>query len=321
MSSESQERRQVAEQRPWAGLGVALPSVDAFGHGSPVVEVARAAEDAGLDHVWAPDHLVFHRPILETTMTLACVAGATERIRLGTAILNPALRPVVWLAKQLSTLDRLAPGRLLLGVGLGGEYEPEFRAAGVELKTRSRRLDEALELLPRLLRGEQVTHSGAFDVDCDGLAPTAHEMPPVLVGGRGDAAIRRTAQRGDAWLPMWLDPADIAAARSRLDEAAGVAGRPAPGIALVAFVNVCDDSATGHEQAAELVRRQYGMPYERVRRWTLVGSASEIAERMSEYVEAGVEGFSLACAHPQPIEQIEPLSETRALLARSVAVP
>ena len=308
----------MAEPRPWAGVGVALPNVDAFGNGSPVVEVARAAEAAGLDHVWVADHLVFHRPILEATTTLAFVAAATERIGLGTAILNPTLRPVVWLAKQLSTLDRLAPGRLLLGVGLGGEYEPEFRAAGVERKTRGRRLDEALELLPRLLAGEQVVHSGAFEVDCDGLAPGANQMPPVLVGGRGEAAIRRAARQGDAWLPMWLDPAEIEVARTRLDEAAAAAARPAPGVALVAFVNVCDDSATGEAQAAELIQRQYGMPYDRVRRWTLVGPATEIAERLSDYVDAGVEGFCLACAHPEPLGQVEQLAEVRDRLAGAV---
>jgi len=78
-----------------------------------------------------------------------------------------------------------------------------------------------------LLAGEQVVHSGAFEVDCDGLAPAAHQMPPVLVGGRGEAAIRRAARLGDAWLPMWLDPAEVEAARERLDEAAaGSAARP-----------------------------------------------------------------------------------------------
>src|SRR5439155_252033 len=137
---------------------LALPAIDAFGHGTPVIEVAQAAERAGLDHAWVPDHLVFHRPVLEATTALAVVAGATDRIRLGSAILNPTLRPVTWLAKHLATLEALAPGRLLLGVGLGGEYEPEFRAAGVDPRTRARRLDEALELLPRLMAGEAVRH-------------------------------------------------------------------------------------------------------------------------------------------------------------------
>jgi alkanesulfonate monooxygenase SsuD/methylene tetrahydromethanopterin reductase-like flavin-dependent oxidoreductase (luciferase family) len=308
----------VADQAPWSGVGIALPGVDAFGRGMPVVEVARAAEAAGLDHVWVPDHLVFHRPILEATMALACVSGATERIRLGTAILNPTLRPVVWLAKQLSTLGALAPGRLLLGVGLGGEYEPEFRAAGVERQARGRRLDEALELLPKLAGGEAVVHNGAFEVDCDGLAPRLDGFPPVLVGGRGEAAIARAARFGDAWLPMWLDPDEIASARERLIELAAEHGRPAPGVALVAFVNVCDDRVRAHAEAAELIRRQYGMPYERVRRWTLVGSPEEIAERLAAYAEAGVDGFCLSPAHPDPIEQVCELAAVRELVATEV---
>jgi alkanesulfonate monooxygenase SsuD/methylene tetrahydromethanopterin reductase-like flavin-dependent oxidoreductase (luciferase family) len=284
-----------------------------------VVEVASAAEDAGLDHVWVPDHLVFHRPILEATTALACVAGATERIRLGTAILNPTLRPVVWLAKQLSTLATLAPGRLLLGVGLGGEHEPEFRAAGVERKARGRLLDEALELLPKLAVGEPVVHSGAFDVDCDGLAPALDRFPPVLVGGRGDPAIQRAARFGDAWFPMWLDPDEIASSRERLMQLAAKHRRPAPGVALVAFVNVCDDRGSGEAAAAELIRRQYGMPYERVQRWALVGSAEEIAERLASYVEAGVQGFCLSPADPDPIGQVHALAELRSMLSGEVA--
>lgn len=305
----------MSDQRPWAGVGIALPSVDAFGHGSPVVEVARAAADVGLDHVWVPDHLVFHRPILEATTALAFVAGATDRIRLGTAILNPTLRPVTWLAKQLTTLAALAPGRLLLGVGAGGEYEPEFRAAGVDPGTRGRRLDEALALLPRLAAGERVVHQGLLELDCDGLAPAIEAFPPVLVGGRGEAAIRRAARFGDAWFPMWLDADEIASSSARLIETADEHGRPAPGVALVAFVNVCDDRSSGEAEAAELTRRQYAMPFERVRQWTLVGSAEQIAERLVEYRDAGVQGFCLVPAHPRPIAQVEAIAAVREQLA------
>jgi len=308
----------VADGAPWSGVGIALPCVDALGRGTPVVEVARAAQDVGLDHVWVPDHLVFHRPIIEATTALACVAGATDRIRLGTAILNPTLRPVVWLAKQLMTLATLAPDRLLLGVGLGGEYEPEFRAAGIDRKGRGRRLDEALELLPKLAAGERVVHGGAFEVDCDGLAPALGAFPPVLVGGRGDVAIRRAARFADAWFPMWLDPDEIGSSHERLGELAAEHGRSEPGVALVAFVNVCEDRATGEAHAAELIRRQYGMPYERVSRWTLVGPAAEVTERLAAYVAAGVQGFCLSPAHPRPIEQIHALAEIRAQLEAEV---
>jgi alkanesulfonate monooxygenase SsuD/methylene tetrahydromethanopterin reductase-like flavin-dependent oxidoreductase (luciferase family) len=301
---------------PWSGLGIALPSIDAFGHGSPVVEVARAAERAGLDHVWVPDHLVFHRPILEATVALAVVAGATERIRLGSAILNPTLRSVTWLAKQLSTLATLAPDRLLLGVGLGGEYEPEFRAAGVDPGQRGKRLDEALRLVPRLMGGEAVEHRGLYEVNCSGFAPVPVANPPLLIGGRGEAALRRAAQYGDAWLPMWLDPEQIASSRERLIGLAAEHERPAPGAALVAFVNVCADRTAGKAEAAELIERQYRMPFERVERWTLVGPVEEIAERLATYGEAGVDGFCISSATPRPLEQVERLAAVREALAR-----
>jgi alkanesulfonate monooxygenase SsuD/methylene tetrahydromethanopterin reductase-like flavin-dependent oxidoreductase (luciferase family) len=293
---------------PWAGVGVALPSIDAFGTGTPVLEVACAAERAGLDHVWVPDHLVFHRPILEATTTLAVVAGATERIRLGFAILNPTLRSPTWLAKQLSTLAALAPDRLLLGVGVGGEYEPEFRAAGVERRQRGRRLDETLELLPRLMGGEAVQHSGLYEVACPGIAPPAPVPPPVLVGGRGEAALRRAARFGEAWLPMWIDPDQVSENRARAAELAAAHGRAAPGVTLVAFVNVCDDRAAGEAEAAELIERQYGMPFERVARWALIGPLDAIAERLAEYREAGVDGFCLSPASPRPLEQVEQIA-------------
>jgi len=309
----------MPEQPPWAGIGVALPSIDAFGHGSPVVEVARAAERAGLDHVWVPDHLVFHRPILEATTALAVVAGATERVRLGTAILNPTLRSVTWLAKQLATLATLAPDRLVLGVGLGGEYEPEFRAAGVNPRERGKRLDEALMLLSLLLAGGPVMYHGLQDVDCPGLAPVPAAVPAVLVGGRGEPALQRAARFGDAWLPMWMDPEQIAAARERLAEQAAECGRRAPGVALVAFVNVCQDKAAGREQAAELIRRQYGMPFEKVERWALIGTVDEIAQRLAAYCEAGVDGFCLSPAHPHPLDQVEHLAALRAAVALETA--
>jgi alkanesulfonate monooxygenase SsuD/methylene tetrahydromethanopterin reductase-like flavin-dependent oxidoreductase (luciferase family) len=191
-----------------------------------------------------------------------------------------------------------------MGVGLGGEYEPEFRAAGVDPRERGKRLDEALELLPRLMNGELVEHSGLYEVACPGLSPVA-PPPPVLVGGRAEAALRRAGRFGDGWMPMWLDPDQIAKSRGHLAELADQHGRPAPGVALVAFVNVCEDQAAGEAEAAELIGRQYGMPFERVARWALVGPAGAIAERLAAYRDAGVDGFCLSPASPRPLEQVE----------------
>ncbi len=297
---------------PWAGIGLALPTIDAFGNGTPVAEAARDAEAAGLDHVWVPDHLLFHRPVLEAITVLTTAAAVTERIKVGTAILNPTLRPVTLLAKQLSTLMALAPDRLLLGVGLGGEYEPEFRAVGIDRKERGTRLDAALDLLPQLLSGEKVVSDGILPVDVDGLAPVpADGMPPVLVGGRSEAAVKRAARVGDAYFPMWMGPAAITECREQLATLAAEHGRPAPGIALVAFINVCDDPAEGRAQCAEHIKRQYGMPFERVEKWALIGTVEQIAERVQEYRDAGVDGFSLSPAHPFPLTQIDGVAAVR----------
>jgi alkanesulfonate monooxygenase SsuD/methylene tetrahydromethanopterin reductase-like flavin-dependent oxidoreductase (luciferase family) len=104
---------------------------------------------------------------------------------------------------------------------------------------------------------------------------------------------------------MWIDPEQISVLRVRLAELAEQHGRPAPGVALVAFVNICGDQAAGEVEAAELIRRQYGMPFEPVARWALVGPAEAIAERLAAYREAGVEGFCLSPASPRPLEQVE----------------
>lgn len=299
---------------PWAGIGLALPTIDAFGNGTPIAEAARAAEDAGLDHVWVPDHLLFHRPVLEALTALTTAAAVTERVKLGTAILNPTLRPVTLLAKQLATLATLAPDRLLLGVGLGGEYEPEFRAVGVDRRERGKRLDAALDLLPRLVTGESVQADGLLAVDCDGISPAPAAMPPVLVGGRSDAAVRRAARVGDAWFPMWMDPEEITRHRETLAELAAGFGRPAPGTALVAFVNVCEDAEAGREESAQHIKRQYGMPFELVEKWALIGSVETIAARIDEYRAAGVDGFSLSPAHPFPLTQVDGVAAVRELL-------
>jgi alkanesulfonate monooxygenase SsuD/methylene tetrahydromethanopterin reductase-like flavin-dependent oxidoreductase (luciferase family) len=304
----------VSDGASWSGVGVALPCIDAYGVGTPVLDVACAAEAAGLAHVWVPDHLLFHRPVLEPLITLAGVAGATERVRIGTAILNPVLRSTTWLAKQLMTLASLAPDRLLLGLGLGGEHSPEFEAAGIDPRERGRRLDEALELLPMLLAGAAVERDGLQRVSVPGLAPACATTPPILIGGRSEAALRRVARFGDVWLPMWMDPERVADAKAQLAAQAALLGRPAPGVVLVAFVNVCDDPQEGLDHARELTERQYKMPFERVERWTAVGPAEEVAGWLSAYRDAGVEGFSLAIASPEPASQVEGLAEVQAYL-------
>jgi len=108
---------------------------------------------------------------------------------------------------------------------------------------------------------------------------------------------------------------DIAEHAQRLEQLAGELGRPAPGIALVAFTNVGSDRALLREQSAQFIAKQYGMPFEKVEHWALLGDVDEVAERIAEYRAAGVSGFCLSAAHPRPLEQVEALAAVREAVA------
>src|SRR5215469_10711429 len=139
------------------------------------VEAARRAEAAGFDGVYVGDHLLHPHPLLESVVTLAAVAASTDRISLGPCVMLLALRHPVVLAKQLGTLSAFAPGRLRVGVGVGGEYPAEFEAAGVPLPERGRRMESALRQVRSLLtdgaRHPEVT-----------IAPGAADVPFLLAG-------------------------------------------------------------------------------------------------------------------------------------------
>ncbi len=142
--------------------GVLLPSFDPFRSGATfdVAGAARLAEQLEFDGVWVGDHLACPAPGLDATVCLAAAAAATERISLGFSVMLLGLRQPAWTAKQLIAIDTLAGGRLMLGVGVGGEFPDEFAAAGVPLRERGARVDETLEVLPDLLTGKPVVYEG-----------------------------------------------------------------------------------------------------------------------------------------------------------------
>jgi alkanesulfonate monooxygenase SsuD/methylene tetrahydromethanopterin reductase-like flavin-dependent oxidoreductase (luciferase family) len=283
---------------------VLLPTLDPLRAGGPprVVEAAQVAEGLGFDAVWAGDHLACPAPVLEATHCLTAAAVATERVALGLSVLLLGLRPLAWTVKGLVTLDALSGGRLRLGVGVGGEFPQEFAAAGVPLRRRGARLDAALAALPELLTGRPYGEIPAFE-------PALAAPPPILVGGRSDAALRRAARCGDAWLPMWISPATLARRAERLAELAAAHGRPRPALALLIGVHVGDRAAA---EADAHLRGLYGMGLERVERWTALGDADAVAEHLDAYVRAGVGEIVLMPLGGDPLVQIERLAEVRA---------
>ena len=192
---------------------------------------ARLAEEIGLDSVWSTDHLVASAPILDSTVVLAAAAAVTDRITVGFGVMLLALRPVAWAAKQISTLQYVSGNRIVLGVGTGNPAHGDigWRAAGVSYQDRGRRTDEALRVLPALVTGRAAALGDGLEVT---LAPGS-AMPPVLVAGNGDRALRRAAAYGDGWLCVGLSPDDVAARLAVLDGLAAQHGRPVPRASVV----------------------------------------------------------------------------------------
>jgi alkanesulfonate monooxygenase SsuD/methylene tetrahydromethanopterin reductase-like flavin-dependent oxidoreductase (luciferase family) len=299
-----------------AGFGLMLPSFDPYRRGSwSLLEAAARAERLGFDSGWVGDHLQYHAPVLEPYGALAAVAARTRRLRLGFAVMLLALRSPVWVAKQLATLEALAPGRVVLGAGVGGENPAEFEAAGVPLRERGRRVDEALEIVGRLLEGGPLDHRGPlYTVRTPGLEPVPGRRLPLVVGGRSAAAQTRAARVADAWMGVWLSPARVAEARERIAALAAAAGRPAPQTLLMVFVHVGRSRERARSEVDTLMRGQYGLPLERLERWCLIGDAATVAEGLAALRLAGVGGFVLVPACPDPLSQLEPLAAVRELL-------
>lgn len=292
-----------------------LPNFNPFGLDPwPYLDVVRAVEAADFDAGWVGDHLTFHPPVLEATNALAAAAAVTSRLHLGFAVLLAAMRQPVWLAKAITTIDQFAPGRLVLGVGAGGEHPPEWEAAGVDVAERGHRLDELLTVLPDLLAGRAVDHHGVLTVTTPPLDPPISIQPPLVVGGRSDAALQRAVRFADGWLGVWVSTDGFRRSAQRLKALADDQGRPSPEPMLLAFAAIGTDTKSCRDDAARLFRAQYDLDYSAVERWTLTGPVEAVAERLADYRQAGARSIALIPCRPDLLGQVEQLAEVRRTL-------
>jgi probable F420-dependent oxidoreductase len=208
-------------------LGLALRNMGPQSAPEVLFACARAAEEEGLDDLWVADHVAIPPEdaegsdgrYLDPLATLATLAGVTQRIGLGTAVLNLPFRPPLPTAKWIATIQELSGGRLRLGVGLGW-MEAEFRALGVPRSARARLADETLDFLRHCFAADEVSaHGQRF------LFRPRPPAPPILVGGAAPHALARAVRYGDGWMPMGGDPAQLAPAIAELQRLANAAGR------------------------------------------------------------------------------------------------
>jgi probable F420-dependent oxidoreductase len=252
------------------------------------VEHARLVEQLGFDGLYAGDHLFGNTSNPDTLVILAAFAAATDRIWLGSAVLLLALREPALVAKQVATLDTLAPGRFVFGAGLGGEMEQEWAAMQVPLARRGRRLDEYLEILKLLWSGEPVDFAGEFR-SISGVTgnplPSRPGGPPVWIGGRSDAAVRR-ALRHDGWCAYVTSPRTLARRAAEIRQTA----RPGFTISTMVFTRIDSSAEAAAAAASEHIGAMYHQDFsELVRHVGAVGPAATVRDRLLGFATAGVD--------------------------------
>src|SRR5271154_4031939 len=216
----------------------------------------------GYDSIWTGDHVAFTGPI-DDSLT------------------------------QLTYLSALKPS-LIFGVGVGGEFPREYEACGVPLKQRGGRANEAIEIIKRLWTGEPVEYHGKyFSFGKITMAPKPRTPggPPVWVGGRAEAALKRAARLGDGWMPYVVTPKRVADGLEFIAREAESAGRKFEnfGTALHLFATVGPSYEAALDVAATPLSQRYAMDFrEPAKRYAAIGKPADVAARIDEFVKAGI---------------------------------
>ena len=272
----------------------------------------REAEALGLDGIWVND---IGRGV-DPFAILGLVAGLTERVTLGTSVLLLPLWHPVSIARGAATIDRISGGRFILGVGVGGDRPADFAAYNIALGERGARSEEALDIVEKLWQGGPASHEGLYfqlsNVELT-VKPVQARLP-VWVGGRmggkgvyRDAALKRTARRGDGWFPYQMAPAQFATSLERLEGYSTESRRSSDQItkALSLAIVIDNDPAVARATAIHWLSVMYNVdfsPY--VDTNVITGTPAMCISRIQEYVDAGAEHlvFNWACA-PQDVRR------------------
>jgi alkanesulfonate monooxygenase SsuD/methylene tetrahydromethanopterin reductase-like flavin-dependent oxidoreductase (luciferase family) len=247
--------------------------------------------DAGIDYVGVGDHISFHGGTgfdgLVAATSVLCTHD-TLPVVVGVYLLG--LRHPMLAARQLASISQIAPGRLVLGVGVAGEDRREVSNCGVDPATRGRRLDESLGLMRRLADGETVDHAGEFfTVEAASIAPAPSPRVPIVIGGQGEVAVRRAAEYGDGWLGIFCSARRFARTRQQIAAAAFEAGRPVPpwyGLSL--WCGLDKDAERARVLLAAELTSLYRLPYTKFEHVAPAGTPAQVAEWLAPFI--GVAG-------------------------------
>ena len=280
-------------------------------------------EDSNIDSIWQSDRVVSREPAFEPMTLLAMMAGATERLKLGTnAVVLPFRDPLTF-ARECATLDHLSDGRFLPTVGIGRGDAPEWEATGRSPKGRGQRSDEALEVMTRLWAGENVDFEGEYySLKGATINPRPKQQPlPLWLGGASKAAIRRTARYGSGWLAPLQSPEEAGATVADIREESERIGRPIPddhyGATILFRIggkSEPPDLLGGSDDGPPAAKKARAEMRGRLSRIQAMGEPEEVLARVREFSQHGVTKFVAI-----PLAQnAEDMMEQCRLLSRDV---
>jgi probable F420-dependent oxidoreductase len=287
-----------------------------------IVEVAEKAEGWGLDSFWLSDHLLAPSPELDVVATLALLASHTSRIKLGPSVFLLNLRHPLVAAKSFATLDYLSHGRTVMAVGTGANLA-DYAACGIPTEGRGRRLDEGIVILRKIWTEPHASFHGKFfnfeNVTIEPRPePRTHNDSGTIdiwVGGRSDAALKRTARFADGYFASFQTPREFSSSMTTIRAYAEQFGRANARIesGLILFCRLAATRERAMEDMRPIVAAMGGGSDMFVQR-TLYGSPADIIERLQEYVALGLDKFVL-----WPVAEPAAWAQQIELIGREVA--
>jgi probable F420-dependent oxidoreductase len=263
-----------------------------------LVEYGVRVEDLGYDSVWVWDHMLLgvepNFPIIDSLTVLTGIAARTRRIKMGTGILVLPLRNPVALAKQLSSMDQLSGGRLVMGMA-SGWYKREFDAMGIPFEKRGKIMDENLEIMRRLwteplVTGQYMNHNISKAV----MYPKPRQSHlPILIGGYVDRVLQRAATAGDGWLTYFYCAQDFKKSWDKIRNFAKEGGKD-PDKLLNASqlpIMVGPSKEAVREDMLDWLNKEWDFPENSdcTRESAIMGSVDDCVEQLREHIAAGVQ--------------------------------
>jgi probable F420-dependent oxidoreductase len=295
-----------------------------------LVSLVQRVDRCGYDSLWTGDHVSFAVPILDPLLQLAQAAVASRRLTLGTSVYLLPLRHPAPVAKQVATLDHLTEGRLIFGVGVGGEFPKEYEVCGVPHNERGARLAEGVAVLRKLWSGDKVSHHGRFYGPFTDVAmqppPRQPGGPRLWFAGRSAPALRRIGRIGDGYLSYVVTPDMFRSNLQAIADAAAAAERDIAqfGTGHLLFTRLDDSYETALDRATETLSVRYAMDFRRpAMRYCALGTPRQVAERIREFHAAGLRHVILDLLGPyeQRDAQIERFATEAMPLLRDLMAP